>query len=112
MCVCDDVHSIEQMQLDFVEMLRVRDEKRRMRHVEVLRRQKEEEEGNLDASREEGGEGDGRVVLLGELDEEKGSVFKPQPPAKTISYSPISNSKTVTNSAKTQVSRKTSFIFQ
>ncbi|XP_015255488.1 PREDICTED: ladinin-1 isoform X2 [Cyprinodon variegatus] len=96
--------SIEQMQLDFVEMLRVRDEKRRMRHVEVLRRQKEEEEGNLDASREEGGEGDGRVVLLGELDEEKGSVFKPQPPAKTTSYSPISNSKTVTNSAKTQPS--------
>ncbi|XP_038143241.1 ladinin-1 isoform X1 [Cyprinodon tularosa] len=96
--------SIEQMQLDFVEMLRVRDEKRRMRHVEVLRRQKEEEEGNLDASREEGGEGDGRVVLLGELDEEKGSVFKPQPPAKTTSYSTISNSKTVTNSAKTQPS--------
>ncbi|XP_054644404.1 ladinin-1 [Dunckerocampus dactyliophorus] len=32
--------SIEQMQLDFMEMLRVRDERRRIRHVETLRRQK------------------------------------------------------------------------
>ncbi|XP_067303468.1 ladinin-1 isoform X2 [Pseudorasbora parva] len=31
--------------MDFVEMLRVRDERRRMRHVETLRKNKEEEEG-------------------------------------------------------------------
>ncbi|KAM4737310.1 ladinin-1 [Anableps anableps] len=96
--------SVEQIQLDFVEMLRTRDEKRRMRHVEVLRRQKEEEEGD---SKESGGkeaEEDARVVLLGELDEEKGNVYKPQAPAKTSSYSPTSSghSNTRTNSAKTQ----------
>ncbi|XP_072304674.1 ladinin-1 [Eucyclogobius newberryi] len=33
--------SAEQTQLDFVELLRSRDEKRRLRHVETLRRQKE-----------------------------------------------------------------------
>lgn len=34
-----------QLQMDFVEMLRVRDERRRMRHVETLMKNKEEEEG-------------------------------------------------------------------
>lgn len=99
--------SAEQIQLDFVEMLRARDEKRRIRHVEVLRRQKEEEEGDSKESRGGGGE-DARVVLLGELDEEKSNVYKPQPPAKTSSYSPSSsdNSNTRTNSAKVQVSRR------
>ncbi|XP_054905554.1 ladinin-1 [Poeciliopsis prolifica] len=93
--------SVEQIQLDFVEMLRTRDEKRRMRQVEVLRRQKEEEEGD---SKEGRGEEDARVVLLGELDEEKGNVSKPQPPTKTSSYSPTSsgNSSTRTNSTEKQ----------
>ncbi|XP_037540406.1 ladinin-1 [Nematolebias whitei] len=91
--------SVEQMQLDFVEMLRVRDEKRRMRHVETLRRQKEEEEDGAKAG--SGEEGDARVVLLGELDEKKGSVFKPQPPLKASSGSP-SNSNTRTNTTNTQ----------
>ncbi|MED6278066.1 hypothetical protein CHARACLAT_019826 [Characodon lateralis] len=92
--------SVEQMQLDFVEMLRARDEKRRMRQVEVLRQQKEEEEGNSNPS----SEGEARVVLLGELDVEKGSVFKPQPPAKPFSYSPTSggNSNARTNSTQTK----------
>lgn len=91
--------SAEQIQLDFVEMLRARDEKRRIRHVEVLRRQKEEE-GDSKESRE-GGE-DARVVLLGELEEDKGNAHKPQPPAKTSSYSPSSseNLNTRTKSAK------------
>lgn len=56
--------SVEQTQLDFVEMLRSRDEKRRMRHVETLRRQKEAVDD---------GDGDGgakpRVELLGDLEE-------------------------------------------
>lgn len=91
--------SAEQIQLDFVEMLRARDEKRRIRHVEVLRRQKEEEEGDSKESRKEE---DARVVLLGEMDEDKGNVHKPQPPAKTSSYSPSSSDdvNTRTNSAK------------
>ncbi|XP_029361582.1 ladinin-1 isoform X2 [Echeneis naucrates] len=78
------------MQLDFVEMLRVRDEKRRMRHVETLRRQKEEGEDEAKASG--GGEGP-RVELLGDLDEEQCSdmTSKPKPPQKTVSSSPSSN---------------------
>lgn len=78
------------MQLDFVEMLRVRDEKRRMRHVETLRRQKEEEEDEAEATG-----GGARVEILGDLDEEQGSAFppvkspsKPQVPKKNASYSP------------------------
>ncbi|PWA28737.1 hypothetical protein CCH79_00014833, partial [Gambusia affinis] len=96
--------SVEQIQLDFVEMLRTRDEKRRMRQVEALRRQKEEEEGDSKEGRGEGGGEDAMVVLLGELDEEKGNVYKPQLPTKTSSYSPTSsdNSSTRTSSTKTQ----------
>lgn len=78
-------------------MLRVRDEKRRTRHVETLRRQKEED----GATAGSGEEGDARVVLLGEVDEEKGSVFKPQPPLKASFGSP---SNTRTNTANTQAS--------
>ncbi|XP_067448424.1 ladinin-1 [Thunnus thynnus] len=97
--------SVEQMQLDFVEMLRVRDEKRRMRHVETLRRQKEVGDDGAEANREEGGglSGGARVELLGDLDEGQGSApplvkTKPQPPQKTASYNPSSSSsKTSTN---------------
>ncbi|XP_019123051.2 ladinin-1 isoform X2 [Larimichthys crocea] len=90
--------SAEQLQLDFVEMLRVRDEKRRMRHVETLRRQKEVGEDEAEACRGGGG-GGARVELLGDLDDDQGSVFpsvkatsKPQPPPKTASYSPTNSS--------------------
>uniref|UniRef100_A0A3B4UNX3 Ladinin n=1 Tax=Seriola dumerili TaxID=41447 RepID=A0A3B4UNX3_SERDU len=80
--------SVEQIQLDFVEMLRVRDERRRMRHVETLRRQKEEWEDEAEASRGGGGgagvgAGDARVELLGDLDEEQGSVI----PSSSVSIS-------------------------
>lgn len=98
--VCVFWISDEQMQLDFVEMLRVRDEKRRMRHVATLRRQKEEEEDGAKAG--SGEEGDARVVLLGELDEGKGRVFKPLPPVKASSGSPSINN-TRTDTANTQV---------
>ncbi|KAK5863628.1 hypothetical protein PBY51_000646 [Eleginops maclovinus] len=90
--------SAEQIQLDFLEMLRTRDEKRRMRHVETLRRQKEigEEEA------EDCG-GEARVELLGDMEEEQSSVLppvkvtsKPQPLEKTASYSPT-NSTSTTN---------------
>ncbi|XP_032376634.1 ladinin-1 [Etheostoma spectabile] len=90
--------SVEQMQLDFVEMLRVRDEKRRMRHVEMLRQQKEVGEDEAEAC-----SGGARVELLGDMDDEQGSVFpsvnapcKPQPPPKTASYSHTSNTN-ITN---------------
>ncbi|KAM4562709.1 ladinin-1 [Odontesthes bonariensis] len=88
--------SVEQVQLDFVEMLRTRDEKRRMRHVETLRQQKEEED-NAGASKG----GDARVVLLGELDEVKSSAHKPQASLKTSTSSP-SSSNTRTNVAQRQ----------
>ncbi|XP_072223630.1 ladinin-1 [Leuresthes tenuis] len=88
--------SVEQVQLDFVEMLRARDEKRRMRHVETLRQQKEEED-NPGASKG----GDARVVLQGELDEVKSSVHTPETSLKTSTSSPSSNN-TRTNVAQTQ----------
>ncbi|XP_035512125.1 ladinin-1 [Morone saxatilis] len=88
--------SAEQLQLDFVEMLRVRDEKRRMRHVETLRRQKEVGEEEAEAS---GGGGGVRLELLGDMDEDQSSgspsvkaTSKPQPPLKTASYSPTTSS--------------------
>ncbi|XP_028266868.1 ladinin-1 [Parambassis ranga] len=93
--------SVEQMQLDFVEMLRTRDEKRRMRHVETLRRQKEEEGDNAGASKGEGRGGGARVELLGDLDDEDGSVFTPQPAPKTVTYSSISTSSTHSGSNTT-----------
>lgn len=101
------VFSAEQLQLDFVEMLRVRDEKRRKRHVETLRRQKELGEDEAEACG--GGEGGARVELLGDLDEDHGGVLpsvkapsRPQPPPKTASYSPTtttSSSSSSSNSA-------------
>ncbi|XP_046907596.1 ladinin-1 isoform X2 [Hypomesus transpacificus] len=56
--------SAEQIQLDFLKMLRVRDEKRRKRHVETLRQQKEGEE-------KVGGSQQVRVEILGDLDAEE-----------------------------------------
>ncbi|XP_069545269.1 ladinin-1 [Brachyistius frenatus] len=93
--------SEEQMPTDFMEMLRVRDEKRRIRHVETLRRQKkeeeeEEEEDEAEASGEKGGGGGAKVEPLMKMDEEQGSVFKPQSPLKTTSYSFGSSSVTRT----------------
>ncbi|RVE70588.1 hypothetical protein OJAV_G00066040 [Oryzias javanicus] len=92
-----DISSVQQMQLDFVEMLRVRDEKRRMRHVEILRQQKEEEDDPVGSGRggKGGDEGGVSLAFLGGLDEEKDSVFKPQPPLK---ISTSSKAKTTTES--------------
>ncbi|TNN82315.1 Troponin T, cardiac muscle [Liparis tanakae] len=82
--------SEEQIQLDFVEILRVRDEKRRTRHVEMLRRQKEEEEDE-----EEACTGGARVEVPADMDE--GSVLpsvkaRPLPPLRTASGSPTDRS--------------------
>ncbi|XP_054464473.1 ladinin-1 [Anoplopoma fimbria] len=91
--------SAEQMQLDFVEILRARDEKRRMRHVETLRRQKAEGEDEAEACI-----GGGRVELLGEMDEHQGSVVptvkatsSPQPPLRTAPDSPTNSSGSITS---------------
>lgn len=82
-----------------MEMLRVRDEKRRMRHVEVLRQQKEQEEGEEQSCRggRRGG-GGATVEPLGDPDEDHGGVFstvnatsKPQPSPKTTSHTPPSS---------------------
>ncbi|XP_077060879.1 ladinin-1 isoform X1 [Siphateles boraxobius] len=60
----DSGGGVAQLQMDFVEMLRVRDERRRMRHVETLRKNKEEEEGgSLDV--------EPHVELLGENEDEE-----------------------------------------
>ncbi|XP_039545871.1 ladinin-1 [Pimephales promelas] len=58
----DSGGGVAQLQMDFVEMLRVRDERRRMRHIETLRKNKEEG-GSLDA--------EPHVELLGETEDEK-----------------------------------------
>ncbi|XP_035761383.1 ladinin-1 [Neolamprologus brichardi] len=89
-------NSMEQVQLDFVEMLRVRDERRRMRHVETLRQQKDGGEDEAEVSKE----GGARVELLGDMDAEKESVVKPQPPVKTSSHTSSSKSRTSISSNK------------
>ncbi|XP_051946881.1 ladinin-1-like [Xyrauchen texanus] len=58
----DSGGGLAQLQMDFVEMLRVRDERRRMRHVETLRKHKEGEEGDI----EDILDGEPHVELLGE----------------------------------------------
>ncbi|KAF7652285.1 hypothetical protein LDENG_00098830 [Lucifuga dentata] len=96
--------SAEQLQLDFVETLRVRDEKRRMRQVETLRQQKEEEDEEDEADEAEVGRGRrARVELLGDLDEKKingspsvDTSFKPQHPLKTAPVSPNTTTSTFT----------------
>lgn len=82
-------------QVDFVEMLRLRDEKRRKRHVETLRRQKELEEDDAGLCRGGGGEG-ARVELLGELEEDQGKEVprvksKPPRPPKPAPHNPASS---------------------
>ncbi|XP_067096449.1 ladinin-1 isoform X2 [Osmerus mordax] len=56
--------SAEQIQLDFLKILHVRDEKRRKRHVETLRQQKEGEEKGSGSQQV-------RVEILGDLDAEE-----------------------------------------
>eukprot|EP00066_Takifugu_rubripes_P011488 XP_011600754.1 PREDICTED: ladinin-1 isoform X2 [Takifugu rubripes] len=90
--------SDEQVQLDFMEMLRVRDEKRRMRQVEALRRQKELEDeeaaGSVrrDSGRKRGG--GGASVDMMEDQEDREEVFsppkvapRPRSPKKAALYS-------------------------
>ncbi|XP_074500354.1 ladinin-1 [Sebastes fasciatus] len=91
--------SVDQIQLDFVEMLRARDEKRRMRHVETLRQQKEAGEDGTEAC-----SGGARVEILGDMDEERGDVLpsvegttKPQTSLKNASYSPTISSRSNTS---------------
>ncbi|KAM8864467.1 ladinin-1 [Spinachia spinachia] len=88
------LNSVEQIQLDFVEMLRVRDERRRMRHVETLRQQKEEGEGEGETCT-----GGARVELLGDMEEHQASVLpsvkapcSPQAAQNTSSDSPSNSS--------------------
>lgn len=93
------ISSVDQTQMDFVEMLRVRDEKRRVRHVQSLRRQKVVEEDGVDS----GGGGEN-----GDLDEKQGSVklsikpaSKPQP--LRIVHRSVSSSSMSTNSTNRSV---------
>ncbi|XP_045552555.1 ladinin-1 [Salmo salar] len=63
------ITSAELLQLDFEEMLSVRDERRRNRHIETLRRQKGEEEGRDGGEEGRDGGEEGRVELLGDVEE-------------------------------------------
>lgn len=86
--------SAEQLQVDFVEMLRVRSEKRRLRHVEALRRQKEEEE-------------DGQESLDGGRSrEESDAVFSPT----STPQSPTSPDIQTAGTTQTQVSEVNLFV--
>ncbi|CAB1335836.1 unnamed protein product [Coregonus sp. 'balchen'] len=112
-CVCYSAE--EKLQLDFVDMIRVRDERRRNRHVETLRRQKEEEEGREGGEEgreggEEGREGgeEGRVELLGDVEEGGRQTppidtpIQPSPstPPSSI-FSPISSTPPITTPTPT-----------
>ncbi|KAL1249643.1 hypothetical protein QQF64_020648 [Cirrhinus molitorella] len=66
----DSGGGVAQLQMDFVEMLRVRDERRRKRHVETLRKTKGEDDGG----KESNPEAEPRVELLGEQQDEE--LFK------------------------------------
>ncbi|XP_016416241.1 ladinin-1 [Sinocyclocheilus rhinocerous] len=66
----DSGGGLAQLQMDFVEMLRVRDERRRMRHVETLRKNKEEDDGG----KETGPDAEPHVELLGDQQDEE--LFK------------------------------------
>lgn len=112
--ICAFTSSDEQVQLDFIEMLRVRDEKRRMRQVEALRRQKEAEDegaaGSIrgDSGRKGGGAG-ARVDMM-EDQEDQGEVFsppkvapRPRSPKKAALYSESSSSSSDTFASDRQV---------
>ncbi|XP_073679578.1 ladinin-1 [Garra rufa] len=66
----DSGGGVAQLQMDFVEMLRVRDERRRKRHVETLRKNKGEDDGGRESSPDEVP----RVELLGEQQDKE--LFK------------------------------------
>lgn len=112
--ICAFTSSDEQVQLDFMEMLRVRDEKRRMRQVEAIIRQKElEDEGAAhavkgDSGRKggEGGGGGGRVEMM----EDQGEVFsppklapKPRSPKNTALHKESSSTSSDTIASDRQV---------
>ncbi|XP_051517346.1 ladinin-1-like [Myxocyprinus asiaticus] len=63
----DSGGGLAQLQMDFVEMLRVRDERRRMRHVETLRKHKEGEEGDIEDNLDR----EPHVELLGEKQDDE-----------------------------------------
>lgn len=82
------------MQLDFMEMLRLRDEKRKIRQVEAIRRQKEsEDEGAACAVSGDSGTKGGGGGARAETMEDQGEVFsppkvapKPRSPKSTALY--------------------------
>ncbi|XP_062397557.1 ladinin-1 isoform X2 [Sardina pilchardus] len=96
--------------MDFVEMLRSRDERRRARHVETLRRQKQaEEEEGPDSE-----EGQPRVELLGDVDLTEALVTplrllmdRDRPASPTSPKSPASPSSTSSSYSKSQSGHST-----
>ncbi|XP_036388750.1 ladinin-1 [Megalops cyprinoides] len=76
--------------VDFVEMLRVRDERRRRRHVETLTRQREEEEGQDDGQKAQGGG-----------DREKAGQ-NPDPPTSPVSSSASPKTGSLSENGRSQ----------
>ncbi|XP_066529030.1 ladinin-1 isoform X2 [Hoplias malabaricus] len=62
------VGGLEQLQMDFVEMLRMRDERRRQRHVETLSKKKEEEKCEGEVRGEEDCTGEAHIEVLGDAE--------------------------------------------
>uniref|UniRef100_W5JY31 Ladinin n=1 Tax=Astyanax mexicanus TaxID=7994 RepID=W5JY31_ASTMX len=60
----DSGGGLEKLQLDFVEMLRVRDEHRRKRHVETLNRQRQEEKSGFEFEEEEDSTGNNMKINM------------------------------------------------
>ncbi|XP_041955080.1 ladinin-1 isoform X1 [Alosa sapidissima] len=99
------------MQEDFVEMLRLRDERRRARHVETLRRQKQEEE---EGPEEGGPEAQPRVELLGDVDLTEALINplrilldRDRPTSPTSPKSPASPASTSSSHSRSQSSHST-----
>ncbi|KAG9269207.1 ladinin-1-like [Astyanax mexicanus] len=60
----DSGGGLEKLQLDFVEMLRIRDEHRRKRHVETLNRQRQEEKSGFEFEEEEDSTGNNMKINM------------------------------------------------
>ncbi|KAI4893029.1 hypothetical protein NFI96_034255 [Prochilodus magdalenae] len=65
---------LEQLQMDFVEMLRMRDEHRRRRHVETLSKQNREENGAGEDRGEEDGAEEVQKEVLGDTENDDGNT--------------------------------------
>ncbi|KAL7859468.1 hypothetical protein SRHO_G00146150 [Serrasalmus rhombeus] len=103
----DSGRALEQLQMDFVEMLRMRDERRRRRHVETLSRQKQEEEGGGEVVGEENSAGEARVEVLGDTENDdmkmsKQTLVSSPTLSSILTHSPVSEGDKQTENGSTK----------